>query len=70
MSTPAADAAQGDSTGRGSPAGCRDPKDDKFLELAVSGKADVIVSGATAICSRSIPFATCRSSRQRRSCEA
>lgn len=24
---------------------CRDPKDDKFLELAVSGQADVIVSG-------------------------
>ena len=24
---------------------CRDPKDDKFLELAVSGNADVIVSG-------------------------
>jgi putative PIN family toxin of toxin-antitoxin system len=24
---------------------CRDPKDDKFLEVAVSGKADVIVSG-------------------------
>ena len=26
-------------------AACRDPKDDKFLELAVSGKADLIVSG-------------------------
>jgi len=24
---------------------CRDPKDDKFLELAVNGKADFIVSG-------------------------
>ncbi len=24
---------------------CRDPKDDKFLELAVNGNADVIVSG-------------------------
>jgi uncharacterized protein len=24
---------------------CRDPKDDKFLELAVSGHADLIVSG-------------------------
>jgi len=24
---------------------CRDPKDDKFLELAVSGQADYIVSG-------------------------
>ncbi len=26
-------------------AGCRDPKDDKFPELAVNGRADVIVSG-------------------------
>ncbi len=26
-------------------AACRDPKDDKFLELAVNGLADVIVSG-------------------------
>jgi uncharacterized protein len=26
-------------------AACRDPTDDKFLELAVSGKADLIVSG-------------------------
>lgn len=26
-------------------AACRDPKDDKFLELAVNGNADVIVSG-------------------------
>ena len=24
---------------------CRDPQDDKFLELAVSGKADFIISG-------------------------
>ncbi|HRQ38391.1 MAG TPA: putative toxin-antitoxin system toxin component, PIN family [Chloroflexota bacterium] len=24
---------------------CRDPKDDKFLELAISGEADCIVSG-------------------------
>jgi putative PIN family toxin of toxin-antitoxin system len=24
---------------------CRDPHDDKFLELAVSGRADMIVSG-------------------------
>jgi uncharacterized protein len=24
---------------------CRDPKDDKFLELATNGRADVIVSG-------------------------
>lgn len=26
-------------------AACRDPTDDKFLELAVNGKADVLVSG-------------------------
>ncbi|MBV9825723.1 MAG: putative toxin-antitoxin system toxin component, PIN family [Alphaproteobacteria bacterium] len=26
-------------------AACRDPKDDKFLELAVNGRADVIVTG-------------------------
>ena len=25
--------------------GCRDPRDDKFLELAVNGRADLIVSG-------------------------
>jgi len=24
---------------------CRDPKDDKFLELAVNGRADLIISG-------------------------
>ena len=24
---------------------CRDPKDDKFLELAVNGRADVIITG-------------------------
>jgi putative PIN family toxin of toxin-antitoxin system len=24
---------------------CRDPKDDKFLELALNGRADVIISG-------------------------
>jgi uncharacterized protein len=24
---------------------CRDPKDDKFLELAVNGNADLIVTG-------------------------
>lgn len=24
---------------------CRDPKDDKFLELAINGKADFIISG-------------------------
>ena len=24
---------------------CRDPKDDKFLELAINGKADYIVTG-------------------------
>jgi putative PIN family toxin of toxin-antitoxin system len=26
-------------------AACRDPTDDKFLELAISGRADLIVSG-------------------------
>jgi predicted nucleic acid-binding protein len=26
-------------------AACRDPKDDKFLELAVAGRADLIVTG-------------------------
>lgn len=26
-------------------AACRDPKDDKFLELAVSGRADLILTG-------------------------
>ena len=26
-------------------AACRDPTDDKFLELAVNGKADLIVTG-------------------------
>lgn len=26
-------------------AACRDPRDDKFLELAVTGRADLIVSG-------------------------
>lgn len=26
-------------------AACRDPKDDKFLEVAVGGRADVVVSG-------------------------
>jgi len=26
---------------------CRDPKDDKFLELAVNGSADIIISGDT-----------------------
>jgi putative PIN family toxin of toxin-antitoxin system len=24
---------------------CRDPKDDKFLELAINGRADAIISG-------------------------
>jgi putative PIN family toxin of toxin-antitoxin system len=26
---------------------CRDPRDDKFLEVAVHGRADVIVTGDT-----------------------
>ena len=41
---------------------CRDPKDDKFLELAVNGLADVIVSGdadlLTMQCFRGIPIVT------------
>ena len=40
---------------------CRDPTDDKFLELAVSGKADVIVSGDSdllALNPRGIPILT------------
>jgi putative PIN family toxin of toxin-antitoxin system len=24
---------------------CRDPKDDKFLELAINGKADIVITG-------------------------
>jgi len=28
---------------------CRDPKDDKFLEVAVHGRADVIVTGDTGL---------------------
>ncbi len=28
---------------------CRDSKDDKFLELAANGRADVIISGAAAL---------------------
>ena len=41
---------------------CRDPKDDKFLELAVNGSADVIVSGDADLLSlqvfRGIPVVT------------
>jgi putative PIN family toxin of toxin-antitoxin system len=43
-------------------AACRDPKDDKFLELAVNGRADVIVSGDADLlvlgCFRGIPIVT------------
>lgn len=43
-------------------AACRDPKDDKFLELAVNGRADVIVSGDADLLMldtfRSIPIIT------------
>jgi uncharacterized protein len=42
--------------------GCRDPDDDKFLELAVNGRADVIVSGDDDLLAldtfRSIPIIT------------
>ena len=41
---------------------CRDPKDDKFLELAVNGNAELIVSGDTDLLSlnpfRDIPIVT------------
>ena len=41
---------------------CRDPKDDKFLELAVNGRADLIVSGDADLLAlnpfRSIPIIT------------
>ena len=40
---------------------CRDPKDDKFLELALSGEATHIISG----CCRCIRFAVLPSSLRR-----
>ncbi len=43
-------------------AACRDPKDDKFLELAVNGHADLIVSGDADLLAlspfRAIPIVT------------
>jgi putative PIN family toxin of toxin-antitoxin system len=36
-------------------AACRDPTDDKFLELAVNGDADLIVSGDGISCPHPIP---------------
>jgi uncharacterized protein len=43
-------------------AACRDPTDDKFLELAVSGRADCVVSGDADLlilsAFRGIPFIT------------
>ena len=43
-------------------AACRDPTDDKFLELAISGHADVIVSGDADLLAldpfRNIPIVT------------
>lgn len=43
-------------------AACRDPTDDKFLELAVNGHADVIISGDADLLDlspfRSIPIVT------------
>jgi uncharacterized protein len=42
-------------------AACRDPTDDKFLELAVNGHADLIVSGADLLALnpfRQIPIVT------------
>jgi putative PIN family toxin of toxin-antitoxin system len=41
---------------------CRDPQDDKFLELAVSGRADLIISGDTDLLAlspfRNVPIIT------------
>jgi uncharacterized protein len=34
---------------------CRDPTDDKFLELAVNGRADAIVSGDRSACAQPVP---------------
>jgi putative PIN family toxin of toxin-antitoxin system len=43
-------------------AACRDPKDDKFLELAINGHADVLVTGDSDLLglnpSRGIPIIT------------
>jgi uncharacterized protein len=43
-------------------AACRDPKDDKFLELAINGKAEIIVSGDSDLLAlnpfRGIPIVT------------
>ena len=43
-------------------AACRDPTDDKFLELAANGRADLIVSGDTDLLAlnpfRGIPIVT------------
>jgi predicted nucleic acid-binding protein len=43
-------------------AACRDPTDDKFLELAVNGRADLIISGDRDLLAldpfRSIPIIT------------
>ena len=50
-------------------ASCRDPTDDKFLELAVNGRADLIVSGDGDLLALT-HSATSRSSRQRPSCGA
>jgi putative PIN family toxin of toxin-antitoxin system len=44
-------------------AACRDPDDDKFLELAINGRADASCQ-ATTICSCWIRFAASRSSRR------
>lgn len=36
-------------------AACRDPKDDKFLELAVNGRADLIVTGDADLLVQPVP---------------
>ena len=49
-------------------AACRDPTDDKFLELAVNGHADLIVSGDGDLLALN-PFRQIRSSRRPPSCK-
>ena len=48
-------------------AACRDPTDDKFLELAVNGRADLIVTGDADLLALN-PFRISPSSRPPPSC--
>jgi predicted nucleic acid-binding protein len=45
--------------------GCRDIKDDKFLELAVNGLADVVISGDADLLAMN-PYCSCKSYMQTR----